>query len=58
MPKPAYIKRTILLSQRHIDIVDRLATLHDREFSAQLRVMIAETEKPPQPRAEEPTATR
>lgn len=42
MAEIVYRKRSILLTDEHIAIVDKLRSMHDREFSAEVRVIISE----------------
>ena len=45
MSEIIYIKRTVMLTPRHIEIINKLRAVHDREFSAQVRSLISEAEK-------------
>lgn len=49
MAETIYRKRSILLTDEHIEIVDKLRRIHDREFSAQVRVLINEAAKRAEP---------
>lgn len=56
MTEVTYIKRTVLLTQRQIEIVEKLCAAHDREFSAQVRVIINKAGEEHQ--AREPVAAK